>query len=65
MAKFTIIIQDCVDALGAPVIRFQWRRTGRLPKTRKSAAHCLAIHYANEFKSKKTLGRIMRKMGVI
>lgn len=65
MAKFTITIEDCVNAAGEPTIRFRCRRSGRLPKTKKSAARCLAIHYVNEFRSEKTLARIMRKMGVI
>jgi len=64
MAKIAIIIEDSVNLAGEATIRLQCRPS-RLPKTKKSAAHCLAIHYVNEFRQEKTLARILRKMGVI
>jgi hypothetical protein len=64
MAKVTMIIEDSTTQDGEPVISLQ-ARPSRLPKTKKSPAHCLAIHFVNEFKDRRALARILRKMGAI
>jgi len=64
MAKIIIIIEDVKDADSKPGLAFS-RKATKLPKKKISPANCVALHFMSEVKNKLTLGKILRKAGVI